>query len=154
MSGAEGRLEALGYRLSEPPPPFGDYVRTVRTGNLVYTAGHGPFGENGKTAMWGQVGGELTFEEGQEAARLCAVACLSSLKGELGDLDRVRRVVKMLAFVNCAPGFDDTSGVINGASELLRNVFGEAGVHARAAIGTSVLPKGIPVEIELVVEVE
>jgi enamine deaminase RidA (YjgF/YER057c/UK114 family) len=118
----------------------------------VFTAGHGPFDAEGRTAMRGQVGGELTLEEGVEAARLCAVACLSSLAAELGDLERVRRIVKMLAFVNCAPGFDSTSQVINGASDLLGHVFGDRGVHARAAIGTSVLPGGIPVEIELVAE--
>lgn len=146
------RLAELGYSLSAPPATFGAYVRTVRTGDLVFTAGHGPFDAEGKTAMRGQVGGELTLEEGMEAARLCAVACLSSLSAEIGDLERVRRVVKMLAFVNCAPGFDSTSQVINGASELLLHVLGERGVHARAAIGTSVLPGGIPVEIELVVE--
>jgi enamine deaminase RidA (YjgF/YER057c/UK114 family) len=153
MTTPEQRLEDLGYRLSDAPPPLGEYVRTVRTGDLVYTAGHGPFSETGETAMRGQVGGELTFDQGQEAARLCAVACLSSLKTELGDLRRIRRVVKMLAFVNCAPGFDDTSGVVDGASRLLNQVLGEPGVHARAAIGTSVLPKRIPVELELVVEI-
>jgi enamine deaminase RidA (YjgF/YER057c/UK114 family) len=152
--GPEERLRELGYELVDPPPTFGAYVRAKRAGDLVFLAGHGPFGADGSTAMRGQVGSDYTLEEGQEAARLCAVACLSSLRGEIGDLDRVRQLVKMLAFVNCAPGFDDTSGVINGASELLLHVFGDRGVHSRAAIGTSVLPKGIPVEIELVVEIE
>ena len=149
---AEARLAERGYRLLEPPPPVGRYVRAVTTGNLVYTAGHGPFNAEGGTAMRGQVGGELTLEEGQEAARLCIVSCLASLRSELGDLKRVGRVVKMLAFVNCAPGFSSTSAVVDGASELLEDVFGERGVHARAAIGTSVLPGNIPVEIEIVVE--
>ena len=149
----EERLAALGYRLSPPPPTFGAYVRTVRTGDLVFTAGHGPFDEHGRTAMRGRVGGDLTVEQGQEAARLCAVACLSSLNAELGDLDRVRRIVKMLAFVACANGFEDTPGVANGASDLLLHVFGEAGVHARHAVGAGVLPNGIPVEIELIAEV-
>jgi enamine deaminase RidA (YjgF/YER057c/UK114 family) len=99
------------------------------------------------------VGGELTLEQGKVAARLCVLACLASLKVEIGDLDRVSRIVKMLAFVNCAPGFDSTSAVVDGASELLEDVFGERGRHARAAIGTSVLPGGIPVEVEIVVEV-
>lgn len=152
MSSPLERLEELGYALSRPPAPFGDYVRAVRSGNLVFTAGHGPFDAEGKTAMCGQVGGELSPEEGMEAARLCAVACLSSLHAEIGDLKRVRRVVKMLAFVNCAPGFNATSQIVNGASDLLLHVFGERGAHARAAIGTSVLPGGIPVEIELIVE--
>jgi enamine deaminase RidA (YjgF/YER057c/UK114 family) len=150
---AEERLAERGYRLAEPPPPLGRYVRAVTTGNLVFTAGHGPFNAEGATAMRGQVGGELTLEEGQEAARLCIVSCLASLRSEIGDLERVGRVVKMLAFVNCAPGFSSTSAVVDGASELLGDVFGERGVHARAAIGTSVLPGDIPVEIEIIVEV-
>ena len=150
---AEARLSGLGYRLLAPPPPLGHYVRAVRTGDLVYTAGHGPFTAEGKTSMRGQVGGELTLAEGQEAARLCIVSCLASVRVELGDLERVSRVVKMLAFVNCAPGFTSTSAVVDGASELLEDIFGERGVHARAAIGTSVLPGNIPVEIEIVVEV-
>jgi enamine deaminase RidA (YjgF/YER057c/UK114 family) len=149
---AEERLAERGYRLLEPPPPLGRYVRAVTTGNLVYTAGHGPFPAKGETGMRGQVGGELTLEEGKEAARLCLVACLASVRSELGDLERVSRVVKMLAFVNCAPGFSSTTAVIDGASELLVEVFGERGIHARSAIGTSVLPGDIPVEIELVVE--
>ena len=149
---AEARLADLGYPLLAAPPPLGRYVRAVSTGNLVYTAGHGPFTAEGETAMRGQVGGELTLAEGQEAARLCIVACLASLSAELGDLERVSRVVKMLAFVNCAPGFSSTSAVIDGASELLEVVFGDRGVHARAAIGTSVLPGNIPVEIEILVE--
>jgi enamine deaminase RidA (YjgF/YER057c/UK114 family) len=150
---AEARLAERGYRLSEPPPPLGRYVRAVTTGNLVFTAGHGPFDAGGATAMRGQVGGALTLEEGQEAARLCVVSCLASLRSELGDLERVSRVVKMLAFGNCAPGFSSTSAVVDGASELLGDVFGERGIHARAAIGTSVLPGDIPVEIEIIVEV-
>lgn len=150
----EERLAERGYRLLAPPPPLGRYVRAVKTGNLVYTAGHGPFDAEGVTAMRGQVGGELTLEQGQEAARLCIVSCLASLRSELGELERVSRVVKMLAFVNCAPGFSSTSAVVDGASELLEDVFGERGVHSRAAIGTSVLPGDIPVEIELVVEAQ
>src|SRR5205823_7677112 len=100
---AEVRLADLGYRLLAALPPLGRYVRAVSTGNLVYTAGHGPFAADGTTAMRGQVGGELTLEQGQEAARLSVVACLSSLRGEIRDLERVTRIVKMLAFVNCAP---------------------------------------------------
>jgi enamine deaminase RidA (YjgF/YER057c/UK114 family) len=155
LAEVERRLRDRGYEpAAAAPAPLGRYVRAVRTGNLVFTAGHGPFDSSGATAVRGQVGGELTLEQGQEAARLCVVACLSSLRQELGDLDRIRRVVKMLAFVNCANGFDATSAVVDGASELLVDVLGERGVHARAAIGTTVLPYGIPVEIELVVEVE
>jgi enamine deaminase RidA (YjgF/YER057c/UK114 family) len=150
----EARLADRGYALADPPPPLGRYVRAVSTGNHVFTAGHGPFTAEGASAMRGQVGGEVTLEQGREAARLCVVACLASVRAEIGDLERVTRVVKMLAFVNCAPGFSATSAVVDGASELLEDVLGARGVHARAAIGTSVLPNDIPVEIELVVEVE
>jgi enamine deaminase RidA (YjgF/YER057c/UK114 family) len=153
MSEVERRLAALGHQLGVSPSPLGHYVRAVTTGNLVFTAGHGPFDAAGETAYRGQVGAELTLEQGKEAARLCILACLASLKAEIGDLDRVTRIVKMLAFVNCAPGFDSTSAVVDGASELLREAFDERGRHARAAIGTTVLPGGIPVEIEIVVEV-
>ena len=116
------------------------------------TSGRG-YTSDGPASVRGQVGGELPLEQGQEAARLSIVACLSSLRGEISDLERVTRIVKMLAFVNCAPGFSSTSEVIDGASELLLEAFGDRGVHARAAIGTSVRPGDIPVEIELVVEV-
>ena len=150
----EAKIQELGYELGISPMPLGHYVRAVATGNLVFVAGHGPFDKEGKTAVRGQVGGSLSLEEGQRAAALCVLACLSSLKAEIGDLDRVTRIVKVLAFVNCAPGFNATSAVIDGASELLRAVFGERGAHARAAIGTSVLPYDIPVEIELIAEIE
>jgi enamine deaminase RidA (YjgF/YER057c/UK114 family) len=153
MSECETALNKLGYALGVSPPPVGRYVRAVRTGNLVFTAGHGPVDTMGALAMRGQVGGSLTVEQGREAARLTILACLATLKAEIGNLDRVRRIVKVLAFVNCAPGFNDTPHVIDGASELLEAVFGDQGVHARAAIGTSVLPSDMPVEIEMVVEI-
>jgi enamine deaminase RidA (YjgF/YER057c/UK114 family) len=150
---AEDRIAELGYRLGEPPQPLGQYVRCVVTDGFAFTAGHGPFDEFGKVTVRGQVGGDLSLEEGQEAARRSAVACLASLRAALGSLDEVDRIVKLLGFVNCAPGFTDTSAVMNGASELLVDVFGPSGMHARAAIGTTVLPGGIPVEIELIAKV-
>jgi enamine deaminase RidA (YjgF/YER057c/UK114 family) len=150
----EETIRGLGYELGVSPAPLGHYIRAVTTGNLVFVAGHGPFDKEGRTAFRGQVGGDLSLEEGQEAARLCVLACLSSLKAEIGDLDRVTRIVKMLAFVSCAPGFSATSAVIDGASELLGAAFGQRGTHARAAIGTSVLPYDIPVELELIAEIE
>lgn len=149
----EDRITELGYRLGEPPQPLGRYVRCVVTGGFAFTAGHGPFDASGNVSLRGQVGGELSLEQGQEAARLSVVSCLASLKSALGALDDVDRIVKLLGFVNCAPGFTDTSAVIDGASELLVHAFGESGVHARAAIGTTVLPGGIPVEIELIARV-
>jgi enamine deaminase RidA (YjgF/YER057c/UK114 family) len=149
----EDRIAELGYRLGDPPQPLGQYVRCVLSDGLAFTAGHGPFDEFGKVSARGQVGGELSLEQAQEAARLSVVSCLASLKSAVGSLDEVDRIVKMLAFVNCAPGFTDTSAVIDGASELLVHAFGTRGVHARAAIGTTVLPGGIPVEIELIASV-
>lgn len=150
----EDRIIELGYRLGDPPPPLGQYIRCVVTDGFAFTAGHGPFDEFGRVSVRGQVGGELSLEQGQEAARLSVVSCLASLKSALGSLDNVDRIVKLLGFVNCAPGFTDTSAVIDGASELLVRAFGESGVHARAAIGTTVLPGGIPVEIELIARVQ
>ncbi|MDP9494612.1 MAG: RidA family protein [Actinomycetota bacterium] len=149
----EDRLVELGYKLGEPPKPLGQYVRCVVADGLAFTAGHGPFDEFGKVSVRGQVGGELTLEQGKEAARLSVLSCLASLKAALGSLDQVEQIVKLLGFVNCAPGFNDTSAVMDGASELLGTVFGTAGVHARAAIGTTVLPGGIPVEIEMIARV-
>lgn len=149
----EGRLGELGYTLGKSPAPLGNYIRCVVAGGLAFTAGHGPFGPTGEIRATGQVGGELSREEGREAARLSVVACLASLKAELGSLENVDRIVKLLGFVNCAPGFTDTSGVMDGASDLLAKVFGARGIHARAAIGTTVLPRNIPVEIELIASV-
>ena len=153
QDGVEERLTALGYSLGESPSPLGNYVRCVVSGGLAFPAGHGPFTASGEIGATGQVGGELTLEEGQEAARLAAVACLASLKTELGSLERVDRIVKLLGFVNCAPGFTQTSQVMDGASDLLVAVLGTRGVHARAAIGTTVLPRNIPVEIEMIVSI-
>ena len=149
----EDRIDELGYHLGAPPPSLGRYVRCVLTDGLAFTAGHGPFDEFGQVSMRGQVGADLSLEQGQEAARLCVVSCLASLKSAVGTLEKVDRIVKLLGFVNCGPGFTDTSAVMNGASDLLVDAFGESGVHARSAIGTTVLPGGIPVEIELIARV-
>ena len=149
----EGKLESLGIELGEPPPPVANYVRTVRSGNLVFTSGHGPRRADGSWVR-GRLGADLTVEEGYEAARLTAVALLSSLKQEIGDLSRVRRVVKVTGMVNSSPDFTDQPRVINGCSDLLVEVFGERGRHARSAVGMASLPMGIAVEIEMIVEVE
>ena len=151
-SDVERRLVELGCELGSSPAPLGHYVRAVRTGDLVFTAGHGPMGASGELAFRGQVGAEVTPEEARRAAQLCALACLASVRDAVGDLDRVARVVKLLGFVNCAPGFTATSAVVDGASELLEAVFGARGVHARSAIGTSILPLNMPVELEMVLE--
>lgn len=149
----EGKLAELGIVLPEPSVPVANYVKAVRTGNLVFLSGHGPYRSDG-TLVTGKLGGNLTIEEGYEAARLTGIALLSTLKSEIGDLSRVRRIVKVLGMVNSDPSFTDQPKVINGCSDLLVEVFGERGRHARAAVGMASLPVGIAVEIEMVVEVE
>ncbi len=149
----EAKLAELGIELPEMPAPIANYVRTVRTGNLVFLSGHGPLRPDGGYVT-GKVGGDLTLEQGYAAARLTAIALLSSLKGEIGELDKVKRVVRVFGMVNTTPGFVDHSKVINGASDLLVEVLGDRGKHVRAAVGMVSLPIGLAVEIEMVVEVE
>ena len=149
----EKRLAALGIELPTPPPPVANYVRAVTTGNLVFLAGHGPLKADG-TYVTGRLGKDLKLEEGYEAARLTAIALLASLKAEIGELSRVKRVVKVHGMVNSDPAFTDQPKVINGCSDLLVSIFGDRGKHARAAVGMASLPIGIAVEIEMVVEVE
>jgi enamine deaminase RidA (YjgF/YER057c/UK114 family) len=149
----EDKLAARGLRLPTMPPPVANYVRTVRTGALLFVSGHGPW-RDGAMQYVGKVGADLTVEEGYQAARLVALNCLASVKDALGDLDRVRRVVKLLGMVNCTPEFTQHPQVLNGASDLLVDLFGEAGRHARSAVGMGSLPGGIAVEIEMVLEVE
>jgi len=150
---AEERLKEKGLELPAPPKPVANYVTAVRTGNLVFLSGHGPFREDG-TLITGRVGADLTLEQGYEASRRTMLLLLASLKAEIGDLDKVRRIVKLLALVNCTPDFLDQPKVINGASDLLVHVFGERGKHARSAVGVNVLPFNTPVEIEMIVDVE
>jgi enamine deaminase RidA (YjgF/YER057c/UK114 family) len=149
----EERLAALGIELPTPPAPVANYVRAVTTGNLVFLAGHGPLRADG-TYVTGKLGKDISLEEGYEAARLTAIAMLASLKAEIGDLDRVKRIVKVTGMVNSDPAFTDQPKVINGCSDLLVSIFGNQGKHARAAVGMASLPIGIAVEIEMVVEVE
>jgi enamine deaminase RidA (YjgF/YER057c/UK114 family) len=151
--GPEAALARLGIELGEPAAPVANYVKAVRTGNLVFLAGHGPSRPEGGYVT-GYVGADgMTVEEGYAAARLAAISLLASLKAEIGSLDKVRRVVKVLGMVNSQPGFTQQPEVINGASDLLVEVFGEAGKHARAAVGMVSLPRNIVVEIEMIVEV-
>lgn len=149
----EERLAELGIELSDPPPPIATYVRAVTTGNLVFLAGHGPnLPEGGQVT--GQLGtDELTVEEGQEAARLTGLALLASLKEEIGDLNRVERIVKVMGMVNADPSFTDHPQVMNGFSDLMVEIFGERGRHARSSVGMSSLPNGMAIEIDVVVEV-
>ncbi len=151
--GPEARLAAMGIELPKPPAPVANYVRAVRTGNLVFLAGHGPLKPEGGYVT-GKLGKDLTVEEGYAAARLTGIALLASLKGEIGSLDRVRRIVRVEGMVNATPDFTDQSKVINGCSDLLVEVFGDRGKHARAAVGMVSLPIGLAVEIHMVAEVE
>lgn len=154
MSEIESRLEHLGISLPAEPVPIANYVPGVRTGNLVYLSGLGPASRPDGTTPSGKVGRDLTTEGGYEAARLTGINILARMKGELGDLDRVRRVVKLLGMVNSAPDFNQQPAVVNGCSDLLVEVFGDRGRHARSAVGMVSLPNDIPVEIEVIIEVE
>jgi enamine deaminase RidA (YjgF/YER057c/UK114 family) len=149
----EERLKEHGHELADPGRPLFNYAGAVRTGNLVFVSGHGPRQADGEYAYLGKLGKDLNVEAGQKAAELAVLNCLGSLKGEVGDLDRVTRIVKVLGMVNCIPDFVDQAKVINAASDLLVAGFGERGRHARSAVGVGSLPLGISVEIEIVVEV-
>lgn len=149
---AEDRLRALGLALPPPARPAGNYVGAALSGNLLFLAGHGPRRDDG-SLITGRVGEDLTVEQGYEAARAVALGLLGTMRAELGSLDRVTRIVKVLGMVQCTPDFGDHPAVINGASDLFVEVFGEAGRHARSAVGMASLPFGIAVEIELVAEV-
>jgi enamine deaminase RidA (YjgF/YER057c/UK114 family) len=146
-------LAELGIELPELPRPIGAYVLSVQTGNLLYTSGIGPQ-RQGQFPYLGKVGSDLSIDEGRAAARLVMLNLLSLIRQAAGSLDRVERVVKVLGFVASAPGFGDQPLVMNGASELLLEVLGERGRHARSAIGVNELPKNIPVEIEMIVELK
>lgn len=148
----EARLKALGIQLPPAPTPVASYVPVVRTGNLVFLAGQGPLA-GGKPTVTGKVGADLTEEEGYKAARATILNSLAALRAEIGSLDRVRRIVKLVGWVNSAPGFTRQPWVINGASDLLVEIFGDAGKHARSSVGANELPFNIPVEIELIVEI-
>ncbi|NIY66601.1 RidA family protein [Streptomyces malaysiensis] len=148
----EGRLAGLGLKLPEVAAPLASYVPAVGTGPYVYTSGQLPLVE-GKLGVTGKVGAEVTPEEAKELARVCALNALAAVKSVVGDLDRIVRVVKVVGFVASAPDFTGQPGVVNGASELLGEALGDAGVHARSAVGVAVLPLDAPVEVEIQVEV-
>jgi enamine deaminase RidA (YjgF/YER057c/UK114 family) len=147
------KLKELNVELFTPGKPIANYVKAVRTGNLLFLAGHGPTKADGSN-ITGKVGKDLTIEQGYEAAKQTAIALLSTLKAEIGDLNKVKRIVKVNGWVNCPPDFTDQPKVINGCSDLLVAVFGDKGKHARAALGTNALPMNIAVEIEMVIELE
>lgn len=147
------KLKELGIELYTPSKPLGNYVKAVRTGNLLYLAGHGPTKADGSN-ITGKVGKDLTTEQGYDAAKQVGVAMLSTLKAELGDLNKVKRVVKVLGMVNCTENFVDQPKVMNGFSDLMVAVFGDKGKHARSAVGMYALPSNIAVEVEIIVELE
>ena len=153
MSGRiEDRLKTLGIKLPKPAAPAGAYVPWAKSGSLLFISGQITIGENGLEYV-GTVGKEINLEEAKRAARLCAINILAQVASALdGDLDRVTRVVKLTGFVNAGPGFGQHPEVINGASELMAEIFGESGRHARAAVGVSSLPRNVAVEVEAVLE--
>ena len=150
---AETKLKEKGIVLATPGKPVANYVNAVRVGNLLYLAGKGPTKPDG-TNITGKVGKDLTIEQGYEAARLTAINHLAVLKAELGSLNKVKRIVKVLGMVNCTEDFKDQPKVVNGYSDLMVEIFGDKGKHARSAVGMYALPSNIAVEVEVIVEVE
>ena len=145
------RMQELGLELPQVPRPAGSYVPAVRTGNLVFTAGQVSF-EDGEIRVTGKVGDAVSPEEAQHAARLCALNALAAAASEAGGLDRISRIIKVVGYVASCPGFNGQPQVVNGASDLLGEIFGENGHHARSAVGVAELPLDVPVEIEMIVE--
>ena len=154
MGRIDDRLKELGVQLPAPRRPLANYVPAVRTGNLVYTAGQvSGLGTDGRQFK-GRLGAEVSVEEGREAAKVCALNCLTALLTVIDSLDQVKRIVRVGGFVNSAPEFDQQPIVMNGASDFLVEVFGESAKHARTAIGVNVLPHNYSVEVDLIAEVE
>ena len=153
MGKIESRLQELGITLPDSPAPLANYVPVVRTGNLIYLSGVGPMAKSDGSEYKGKQGDNLSVDEGYDAARLTAVNLIARLKGYLGDLDRVTQIVKLLSMVNATPDFTEPPAVSNGCSDLMVEVFGDRGRHARSAIGVATLPGGIPIEIELIAEI-
>lgn len=153
MSSVERKLESIGLALPELVKPVGSYIPAVQVGNLVMTSGQLPV-SGGKVAFTGKLGAEVSIDDGYQAARLCILNALAAVKGVIGDLDRVERVVKVTGFVGSAEGFTDQPKVVNGASDLLTEIWGDRGTHARSAVGMFELPLGAAVEVELIVAVK
>ena len=150
---AEARLKEKGIVLTAPSAPVANYVNAVRVGNLLFLEGKGPNKPDGSDVI-GKVGKDLTIEQGYEAARLTAISHLTVLKAELGSLNKVKRIVKVLGMVNCTEDFKEQPKVINGYSDLMVEIFGDKGKHARSAVGMYALPMNIAVEVEVIVEIE
>lgn len=150
---AESRLKEKGIVLTTPASPIANYVNAVRVGNLLYLAGKGPQ-RTDNSYIIGKVGHDLTIEQGYEAARLTAINHLAVIRAELGSLNKVKRIVKVLGMVNCTDSFTDQPKVVNGYSDLMVEIFGEKGKHARSAVGMAALPLNMAVEVEVIVEIE
>jgi enamine deaminase RidA (YjgF/YER057c/UK114 family) len=148
------RLKELGITIPPAPAPAANYVAYVQEGKLVFIAGQVPRGADGKLQFVGKVGKELTEQHGYEAARLCALNCIAQVQACIGNLDKVKRVVQVRGFVNCPPDFTNQPQVINGASDVIAEIFGDKGKHARAAVGVGSLPAGVATEVEMIVAVE
>ncbi len=153
MGEAENNLANLGITLPESPAAVANYVPVVRTGNLIYLSGVGPAKKSDGSEFKGKLGSDLNVDEGYDAARHTAINIIARLKGYLGNLDRVDQIVKVLSMVNSDPNFVDPPAVTNGCSDLLVEVFGEKGKHARSAVGVATLPGGMPIEIEVIVQI-
>jgi len=153
MKDYEGRMKKLGLSIPEIPPAAGAYVPAVQSGNLVFCSGQGAY-KDGSQAYIGQVGSDVSLEDAYQAARIAGLNCLAEIRFLIGSLNKISRVVQIRGFVNSALNFHDQPKAINGASELMLEIFGDAGKHARCALGTNNLPGNIPVEVEMVVELE
>ena len=153
MGTIENRIKELGIELPDSPAPMANYVPVVRTGNLIYLSGVGPAPKADGSEYKGKLGGTIGVEEGYDAARLTAVNLVARLKGYLGELDRVNQIVKLLSMVNSVPDFTEPPAVTNGCSDLLVEIFGDKGRHARSAVGVATLPGGMPIEIEMIAEI-
>ena len=149
----EEKIKELGFELPETAKPVAAYIPALISGDLVFTAGQIPF-VKGELQYKGKVGAELTLEDGQRAAEICALNCLAAIKGVIGDLNKIERIVKLTVFVNNIDGYGDQPKVANGASELVGQIFGEIGKHARSAVGVNGLPLNAPVEIEMIVKIK
>ena len=152
MSSVEQKIKDLGLTLPETSKPLAAYIPSVQTGNLVFTSGQLPMVE-GKLTHTGKVGAEVSAEQAKALAEICALNALAAIKMVIGDLDKIKRVVKVVGFVASAPDFTGQPSVVNGASEFLGSVLGDKGIHARSAVGVAVLPLDAPVEVELIVEI-
>ncbi len=149
----EAKIKEMNLTIPEVAKPVAAYVPSIKVGDYVYTSGQIPF-VGGKLAYAGKVGKDLPLEQGYEAAKVCALNCLAAIKSVIGSLDNIEQVVKVVGFVNSAPGFTDQPKVINGASELVGNIFGKQGEHARSAVGVPELPINAAVEVEMIVKVK